>query len=192
MLDALVYKASLGDRRTIGALAVGLGPTLLKEARDALGARRVDEHEDLLQDLFVCLTQGKLSFVRGSDHGLEWLRAQLKSLAHASPSDRLVARAVDGDPDAVERIMTEYGDMLIEEARATLGGRGWFEAEQVVKDFEEELLEGAVSCKRGRRAPVGFLRQRIRAMARSRRRELEGGGEMVEFEDEGEGPCVED
>ena len=70
--------------------------------------------------------------------------------------------------------MTEYGDMLFEEARATLGARGGFEAEQVVKDFEEELLEGAVSLERGRRSAVGLLRQRIRAMARSRRRELEG------------------
>ncbi len=186
LLDALVLKASLGDRRAIGALAVGLGPTLLEEAREALGARRADEDEDLLQDLFVCLSHGKLPFARGRDHGLEWLRAQLRSLAHASPTDRLVARAVDADPDAVEQIMTEYGDMLFEEARATLGARGGFDAEQVVKDFEEELLEGAVSCERGRRAAIGFLRQRIRAMARSRRRELEGGEELVELEDEGD------
>ena len=88
--------------------------------------------------------------------------------------------------------MTEFGDMLVEEARATLGARGWFEAEQVVKDFEEELLEGAVSCERGRRAAVGFLRQRIRAMARSRRRELEGGEEVVGLEDVGDADADED
>jgi hypothetical protein len=185
MLDALVLKASLGDRRAIGALAIGLGPTLLKQAREALGAHRASEDEDLLQDLFVCLTHGKLHFARGRDHGLEWLRAQLRSLAYASPTDRLVARAVDADPDAVEQIMTELVDMLVEEARATLGARGWFEAEQVVKDFEEELLEGAVSCERGRRAAVGLLRQKIRAMARSRRRLLEGGESLGEIEDEG-------
>ena len=183
LLDALVLKASLGDRRAIGALAVGLGPTLMKEAREALGARRTDEDEDLLQDLFVCLSHGKLPFVRGRDHGLPWLRAQLESLALASPSDRLVARAVDADPDAVEQIMTEYGDMLVEEARAALGGRECVEAEQVVKDFEEELLEGAVSCDRARRGAVGFLRQRIRAMARSRGLELENREELA---DEGE------
>jgi DNA-directed RNA polymerase specialized sigma24 family protein len=191
MLDALVFKASLGDRRAIGAVAIGLGPTLLKQAREALGPRRADEHEDLLQDLFVCLSHGKLPFVRGRDHGLEWLRSQLESLAHASPTDRLVARAVDADPDAVDQIMTEFGDMLVEEARATLGAHGWFEAEQVVKDLEEELLEGAVSCARGRRAAVGFLRQRIRAMARSRRLELEGAEELVELEKDGEDGCVE-
>ncbi len=182
MLDTLVQKASLGDRRAIGALAVGLGPTLLEEAREALGPRRAEEDEDLLQDLFVCLSHGKLPFVRGRDHGLEWLRRQLESLAHASPMDRLVARAIDADPDAVQQIMTEYGDMLFEEARATLGAHAWLEAEQVVTDFEEELLEGAVSCERGRRAAVGFLRQRIRAMARSRSRELEGAEEVVEIE----------
>lgn len=181
MLDDLVQKASLGDRRAIGALAVGLGPTLLKAAREALGPRRADEDEDLLQDLFVCLSHGKLPFVRGRDQGLPWLRRQLESLAHASPTDRLVARAIDADPDAVAQIMTEYGDMLFEEARATLGARGWLEAEQVVADLEEELLEGAVSCERGRRAAVGFLRQRIRAMARSRRRELEGAEEVGEI-----------
>ncbi len=181
LLDALVLQASLGDRRAIGALAIGLGPTLLKAAREALGPRRADEDEDLLQDLFVCLSHGKLPFVRGRDHGLPWLRRQLESLAHASPTDRLVARAIDADPDAVAQIMTELGDMLFEEARATLGARGWLEAEQVVADFEEELLEGAVSCERGRRAAVGFLRQRIRAMARSRRREIEGAEEVVEI-----------
>jgi hypothetical protein len=140
---------------------------------------REDMRQDTTGGLYAQWARPALPFVRGRGHGLEWIRAQIEGLAHASPSDRLVACAVDGEPDAVERIMTEYGDMLVEEARATLGGRGWFEAEQVVKDFEEELLEGAVSCERGRRAAVGFLRQRIRAMARSRRRELEGAEEPL-------------
>ena len=111
MLDALVHKASLGDRRAIGALAVGLGPTLLKVAREALGARRSDEDEDLVQDMFARPGQAPLR-------------------PRSRPRPRVAPRAA-------------FGDRLVEEARATLGGRGWFEAEQVVKDFEEELLEGA-------------------------------------------------
>jgi len=168
-LDALVHSASIGDRRAIGALAIACSPSLLAQARDALGEERASEDEDLLQELFVCLTQASLRFVPGWDHAHEWLRAQLRSLAVASPTDRLVALATDGDPDAVEQVMSAYSDMLLEEARATLGESLSHDAEDVVRDLGEEMVEGFLTFKRGKRGGVGFLRRRVRGMARDRR-----------------------
>jgi hypothetical protein len=54
--DELVACASGGDRRAIGAIAIALGPTLLKEARTVLGEFD-DEADDVLQDFFLFLVE---------------------------------------------------------------------------------------------------------------------------------------
>jgi DNA-directed RNA polymerase specialized sigma24 family protein len=172
--DALVYSASIGDGRAISALAIACSPTLLAQAREALGEERAEEAEDLLQDLFVCLTQAALQFTPGRDHALEWLRARIQSLAVASPTDRLVALATDGDPDAVEQVISALSDMLVEEARAALGNAVSQDPEEIVHDLGEEMVEGFLTFERGKRGGIGFLRRRVRAMAKDRRAEEEG------------------
>jgi DNA-directed RNA polymerase specialized sigma24 family protein len=170
-LDTLVHRASLGDRRAIGAIAVAYGPALLACARLALGAERATEDADVLQDLFVCMTRAKLPFVPGRDRALAWLEEQLVALAVASPTDLLVARAADGDPDAVARVLQEHGEMLLEEARAALAGSLELDAEDVVQDLGEHLLEGALTFETGDKGGIGFLRRTVRRLARDRQEE---------------------
>jgi len=176
-LDMLVHRASLGDRRAIGAIAVAYGATLLACARLALGAERAREDEDVLQDLLVCMTHAKLPFVPGRDRALAWLEEQLTALTVASPTDLLVARAADGDPDAVARVLREHGEMLLEEAQAVLSGSVELDAEDVVQDLGEHLLEGALTFERGASGGIGFLRRTVRGLARARR---QMGGERAE------------
>jgi DNA-directed RNA polymerase specialized sigma24 family protein len=172
----LLVKAVQGDRRAIGAIACSHGRALLKEARDALGPERASEDEDVLQDLLVSMTHGALEFVPGRDDPHEWLRARVRDLASASPTDLLVARAADRDPDAVAQVLTRLSDMLLEEARWVLGEIFAHAAEDVVQDLGEALLEGLLSFDRGRRGGIGFLRRTVRVMARIWRNEAEERG----------------
>jgi len=183
-LDALLLKAVSGDRRAIGAIAFGYGMTLLKEARDALSQARASEAEEVLQDLFVGMTQGIFEFVPGRDHAHEWLRERLEILATATSTDLIIARAADRDPDAVAQVFELLSGALLEEARAVLRECIAHDPEDVVQDLAEELLEGVVSFDRGRRGGIQFLRRRVREMARERRREAEGTL-FLHFEEEG-------
>jgi DNA-directed RNA polymerase specialized sigma24 family protein len=60
-LDALAMRASRGDRRAIGAIAIAFGPRLLQEARAVLGDLE-QEAEDVLQDFFLCLVDRRSRF----------------------------------------------------------------------------------------------------------------------------------
>jgi hypothetical protein len=144
---------------------------LLACARLALGAERATEDADVLQDLFACMTHAKLPFVPGRDRALAWLEEQLVALAVASPTDLLVARAADGDPDAVARILREHGEMLLEEARAVLAGSLELDAEDVVQDLGEHLLEGALTFETGAKGGTAFLRRTVRRLASGRQEE---------------------
>ena len=128
---------------------------------------------DLLQDLFACMTRAKLQFVPGRDRAFEWLEKQVKALAGVSQADLVIARATDGDPDAVAQVMEEYSEMLLEEARAVLGASLEFDAEDVVQDLGEHLLEGALTLERGARGGIGLLRRTVRGLARDRRNEVQ-------------------
>lgn len=173
---ALLVKAVHGDRRAIGAIACGLGRGLLEQARDALGPERAGEDVDVLQDLLVCMAHGTLDFVPGRDEPIEWLRARIRALASASPTDLLVARAADRDPDAVAELLARLSDMLLEEARCVLGEVLAHGAQEVVRDLGEALLEGLLSFDRGWRGGIGFLRRTVRTMARQWRRDAEECG----------------
>jgi DNA-directed RNA polymerase specialized sigma24 family protein len=175
----LLVRAVQGDRRAIGAIAASYGPWLLKEARDALGPERASEDEDVLQDLLVGMTHGTFEFVPGRDESHAWLRARMRGLATASPTDLVVARAADRDPDAVARVLTLLSDMLLEEARCILGEALAHGAEDVVQDLGEALLEGLLSFDRGRRGGIGFLRRTVRMMARQWRRDAEDNGVLA-------------
>ena len=79
--DTLVREASRGDRRAIGALAIGYGPTLLAQAREALGEERRQEDADVLQELFLEMTEGAHPFEPGRQRAVEWLRGRVRVLA---------------------------------------------------------------------------------------------------------------
>jgi hypothetical protein len=79
--DTLVSDASRGDRRAIGALAIGYGPTLLAQAREALCEERQQEDADVLQELFLEMTRGAHPFEPGGQRAVEWLRGRVQCLA---------------------------------------------------------------------------------------------------------------
>jgi hypothetical protein len=72
--DDLVAKAVGGDRRAIGAIAIALGPTLLEEARLALGKGREHEAGDVVQRFFLAMTEGTMVFAGERGTGLEWMK----------------------------------------------------------------------------------------------------------------------
>jgi hypothetical protein len=78
--DELVMKASRGDRRAIGSIAVALGPMLLKEARGFLG-RYAEEDEDVLQDLLVFLLEQRSPFRPERGRAVVWLRRLVRAIA---------------------------------------------------------------------------------------------------------------
>ena len=79
--DHLVMLASRGDRRAIGAIAVAVGPTLLKAARGGLGPFG-QEAEDVLQDFFVSLLERRWRFTPGHGHGMQWMCGVVQGIAY--------------------------------------------------------------------------------------------------------------
>jgi hypothetical protein len=56
-----MLRASHGDERALGAIAIAFGPTLLREARVELGP--FDSHAgDVLHDFFASLLEGRSRF----------------------------------------------------------------------------------------------------------------------------------
>ena len=59
-LDDLLRRASDGDRRALGAIAIALGPALLREARDALGQLGA-RGDDVFCDFFNGVAAGAVT-----------------------------------------------------------------------------------------------------------------------------------
>ncbi len=79
--DHLVMLASRGDRRAIGAIAVAIGPTLLAAARTGLGGFG-QEAEDVLQDFFISLLEGRWRFTPGHGRAMQWMCGVVTGIAH--------------------------------------------------------------------------------------------------------------
>jgi DNA-directed RNA polymerase specialized sigma24 family protein len=79
-LDDLVARASRGDRRAIGALAVAFGPALRGEARQALGKAAPDA-DDLLQELYVFLLEARIPYLPGYGRAIQWICGVIRVLA---------------------------------------------------------------------------------------------------------------
>jgi DNA-directed RNA polymerase specialized sigma24 family protein len=79
-LDDLVARASRGDRRAIGALAVAFGPALRGEARLALG-KDAHDADDLLQDLYVFLLEARIPYLPGYGRAIQWICGVIRVLA---------------------------------------------------------------------------------------------------------------
>jgi uncharacterized protein YuzE len=80
-LDRSVLAACGGDRSAIELLCRKLQGILLLEAADALGFRRRQEAQDVVQNLWLGLAEGSYRFpiIRGA--GLAWLKRAVRSLA---------------------------------------------------------------------------------------------------------------
>ncbi len=78
--DDLVTRASEGDRRAVGAIAVAIGPSLLKEARAAM--KGLDgEAEDVVQDFFLFLVERRSPFNRADGRALHWMHRIVRVMA---------------------------------------------------------------------------------------------------------------
>lgn len=79
--DDLVMRASNGDSRAVGAIAIALGPSLLNEARTVL-RELDDEAHDVLQDFFLFLLERRGPFNRANGRALEWMHRMVHTIAH--------------------------------------------------------------------------------------------------------------
>ncbi len=80
-IDELVAAAVAGDRRAITAIAVGYGPTLMEEARKALGQEREQDAGDVVQAFLLAMVAGGLRFQPELESGLSWLKATVRAIA---------------------------------------------------------------------------------------------------------------
>jgi DNA-directed RNA polymerase specialized sigma24 family protein len=76
--DELVGKAARGDLRAIGAIAVAFGLELLKEASRALGAPNHQDAGDVVQEFFLAMTEGTLTFPGERGTGLTWMQRMIR------------------------------------------------------------------------------------------------------------------
>jgi DNA-directed RNA polymerase specialized sigma24 family protein len=81
--DDLVAAATRGDRRAIGAIAIALGPLLLREARIELGTTDDKESGDVLQELFTAMVEAALTFPPATGNALAWLKRTVRLFARA-------------------------------------------------------------------------------------------------------------
>jgi DNA-directed RNA polymerase specialized sigma24 family protein len=86
-LDALAMRASRGDRRAIGAIAIAFGPRLLQEARAVLGDLE-QEAEDVLQDFFLCLVDRRSRFTPARGRAIPWMCGIVRAIARKRRADR--------------------------------------------------------------------------------------------------------
>jgi hypothetical protein len=84
--DDLVLRASQGDRRAIGAVAVAFGPRLLEEAKACLGDYE-HEAEDVLQDFFLALLERRSRFAPAQGRAIPWMCEAVRALARARNPD---------------------------------------------------------------------------------------------------------
>jgi DNA-directed RNA polymerase specialized sigma24 family protein len=96
-VEALVERASRGDRNAVTAIAIAYRWVLLGEARVVLGPYEQDA-EDVLQELLLLLLEGRWPYAPGFGPPGKWLRATVRRLAEAWRADR--EREWDGPPDA--------------------------------------------------------------------------------------------
>lgn len=86
-LDALVMRASQGDRRAIGAIAVAFGPRLWREAKAVLGPFE-QEADDVLQDFLLALVDARSRFAPQRGRALPWMIGIVRAAALKCRADR--------------------------------------------------------------------------------------------------------
>jgi Sigma-70 region 2 len=84
--EDLVLRASQGDRRAIGAIAIAFGPRLLHEARACLEGYE-HEAEDVLQDFFLALLERRSRFTPARGRAIPWMCEAVRALARERNPD---------------------------------------------------------------------------------------------------------
>jgi DNA-directed RNA polymerase specialized sigma24 family protein len=96
--DDLVQRATRGDRRALGAIAIALTPRLLEEAGEVLGEDFEQEAGDVLQDFFLMLLEGRSRFVPAQGRALEWMCGVIRSIARRHRVACEMAWGIGDDP----------------------------------------------------------------------------------------------
>jgi DNA-directed RNA polymerase specialized sigma24 family protein len=96
-LDALVARASRGDRRAIGAIAIAFGPRLLSEAQAVMGPFEQDA-DDVLQDFLLALLEGRNRFVPDPARAIPWMVGIVRATARKYRADREREWRTDREP----------------------------------------------------------------------------------------------
>jgi DNA-directed RNA polymerase specialized sigma24 family protein len=79
--DELVRRATHGDRRALGAVAIAFSPPLLEEAREVLGEDFAQEAGDVLQDFFLMLLERRSRFVPAQGRAVPWMCGIVRAMA---------------------------------------------------------------------------------------------------------------
>ena len=80
-LDVLVSNATKGEGPAVGAIAIGFGPMLMKEARMELGELWHQDAGDVVQEFHVRLLAGELTFPRIRGAAIPWMKRTVRALA---------------------------------------------------------------------------------------------------------------
>jgi hypothetical protein len=86
--DDLVLRGCNGDARAVGAIAMAVGPRLLREAIDELGFDFADDGGDVLQDFFVAMLEGRCRFVPAHERAGPWMNRVVRAIARAHRDGR--------------------------------------------------------------------------------------------------------
>jgi DNA-directed RNA polymerase specialized sigma24 family protein len=78
--DDLAMRATHGDKRALGAIAIVFGPTLLEEARAVMGDFE-QEAPDVLQDFFLALLEGRSRFTPAQGRAIAWMCGIIRAMA---------------------------------------------------------------------------------------------------------------
>ncbi len=95
--DDLVKRASRGDRDAIAAIVLAFGPDLREQARADLKPWG-DEAEDLVQDFFLHLLEGRWRYVPDHAGGSAWMRRVIRTMAATRRAERQRDWGNWGDP----------------------------------------------------------------------------------------------
>ena len=92
--DELVMRASRGDSRAVGAIAVALGPMILEEARVVLG-EYADEDSDVLQDFLLLLLEGQSRFRPSHGRAVLWMCRTVRAIAQTRRKENDERRGIE-------------------------------------------------------------------------------------------------
>jgi hypothetical protein len=96
--DDLARRATHGDGRALGAIAIAMSPMFLEEARDALGEHFAREAGDVLQDFFLMLLEGRLRFMPAYGRAIEWMCGIIREMARMRRVECEVRWGIEDDP----------------------------------------------------------------------------------------------
>jgi hypothetical protein len=80
-LDVVVARATQGDSRAVGAVAIGFGPMLMSTARSELGELWQENAGDVVQEFHVRLLTGQLMFPRIRGAAIPWMKRVVRGIA---------------------------------------------------------------------------------------------------------------